>query len=207
MPVAAASRTINALSLLFLLSGAAGLVYQVTWQRLLFAAFGSDLASVTIIVSAFMAGLGLGALAGGAAADRWPTRALLLFAGCEALIGAYGLVSPWVLLWGGQAFVAAPMTMVGIVNFMLVLTPALLMGATLPILVSHLARLWRNVGSATGQLYAVNTMGAALGAVLPAFVLLHHLSLDQVVQLAALTNLLVAVAAVWWLRPTQGARA
>lgn len=192
MPVAAASATFAALSGLFLLSGAAGLVYQVTWQRLLFAAFGSDLASVTIIVSAFMAGLGLGALVGGVAADRWPARALALFAACEAGIGVYGLFSPALLLWGGQAFVAAPVPVVAAVNFALVLLPALLMGATLPILVSHLSRQWRNVGQATGHLYAANTLGAAAGAFLPAFVLLAHLPLDVVIWLAAGTNLLVA---------------
>ncbi len=200
MPVAPARSPIGALSLLFLLSGAAGLVYQVTWQRLLFAAFGSDLASVTLIVSAFMAGLGLGALAGGAAADRWPARALHLFAGCEALIGLYGLASPAILLWGGHAFVAAPMPVVGLVNFGLVLLPALLMGATLPVLVSHVARRWRNVGRATGQLYAVNTFGAALGALLPAFVLLAWMPMDTVIRLAAAVNLLVAVAAWGLLR-------
>lgn len=195
MPDAPARSPFGTLSLLFLLSGAAGLIYQVTWQRLLFAAFGSDLASVTIIVSAFMAGLGLGALAGGAAADRWPARALDLFAGCEALIGLYGLASPALLLWGGRAFVAAPMPVVGLVNFALVLLPALLMGATLPVLVSHVARRWRNVGRATGQLYAVNTFGAAIGALLPAFVLLAWMPMDRVIALAAATNLLVAVLA------------
>ncbi len=206
MPVAAARTAVGALSLLFLLSGAAGLVYQVTWQRLLFAAFGSDLASVTLIVSAFMAGLGLGALAGGAAADRWPARTLALFAGCEAAIGLYGLASPEILLWGGRAFVAAPMPVVGLVNFALVLLPALLMGATLPILVSHVARLWRNVGRATGQLYAVNTFGAALGALLPAFVLLDHLALDTVIRGAAAANLAVAAGVAWLLRDPGAAR-
>lgn len=203
MPDAPARSPFGTLSLLFLLSGAAGLVYQVTWQRLLFAAFGSDLASVTIIVSAFMAGLGLGALAGGAAADRWPQRALDLFAGCEALIGLYGLASPALLLWGGRAFVAAPMPVVGLVNFLLVLLPALLMGATLPVLVSHVARRWRNVGGATGQLYAVNTFGAALGALLPAFVLLAWMPMDRVIALAAATNLGVAVLARALLREAR----
>lgn len=185
-----------ALSGLFLLSGAAGLVYQVCWQRLLFAAFGSDLASVTIVVSAFMAGLGLGALAGGAAADRWPAAAITLFAGCELAIGLYGFASPWLLIQGGAAFVTASLPVVAAVNFMLVLVPALLMGATLPILVSHLARRWRNVGRATGQLYAVNTLGAAAGATLPPFVLFALLPLDTVVYLAAALNCTVAVAAL-----------
>ena len=189
----AQGRRIGALSALFLASGAAGLVYQVCWQRLLFAAFGSDLVSVTVIVSAFMAGLGLGALAGGWAADRWPARALALFCACEAGIGAFGLASPWLLPAAGEAFVGASLAVVVAVNFLLVLAPALLMGATLPILVAHLARLWRHVGEATGTLYAVNTIGAALGALLPTFWLLHHLGLTTMIQLATTTNLTMAL--------------
>lgn len=50
--------TLNYLGLAFLSSGAAGLIYQVAWQRILFVSFGVDLISVTIIVSAFMFGLG-----------------------------------------------------------------------------------------------------------------------------------------------------
>ena len=53
------------LVLLFFVSGIAALIYQVCWQRLLFEAFGVDMESVTIIVSTFMLGLGLGALVGG----------------------------------------------------------------------------------------------------------------------------------------------
>ena len=68
---------------LFFVSGAAALIYQVCWQRLLFTALGVDMESVTLIVSVFMLGLGLGALLGGQLADRFPGRALGLFAAAE----------------------------------------------------------------------------------------------------------------------------
>ena len=64
---------------LFVVSGAAALIYQVCWQRMLFEGFGVDIESVTIIVSAFMLGLGLGSLAGGELADRFPHRLIALF--------------------------------------------------------------------------------------------------------------------------------
>lgn len=196
MPRTEAVGRFGLLSSLFLASGIAGLIYQVCWQRLLFAAFGSDLPSITIIVSAFMAGLGLGALAGGWASDRWPAATLRSFVLCELGIGLFGMISPDVLRGAGAVFVAAPLPLVALVNFALVLVPALLMGATLPVLVSHVSRVWLNVGRATGQLYAVNTFGAALGALLPAFVLFEHLSLDAVIRLAAAINLSVAAAAL-----------
>ena len=58
----------------FLCSGFAALLYQMIWQRLLTLFGGADVYSVTLIVSAFMAGLGLGSLAGGHLADRLTLR-------------------------------------------------------------------------------------------------------------------------------------
>lgn len=198
---------IAALSVLFLLSGACALVYQVAWQRILFASFGADLESITIIVSAFMLGLGAGALAGGALADRWPKHALALFALAEGGIGLFALGSPALFRWVGEATVTASLPVIAAVNFALVLVPTLLMGASLPILVADLARRWRNIGRATGQLYAVNTLGAALGALLAGFVLFYWLTLDNAIRLAALGNFIVAVAAFALVKAAQGANA
>jgi len=198
---------IAALSALFLLSGACALVYQIAWQRILFAAFGADLESITIIVSAFMLGLGAGALAGGALADRWPEQALALFALAEGGIGLFALGSPALFRWVGETTVTASLPVIAAVNFALVLVPTLLMGASLPILVADLARRWRNIGRATGQLYAVNTLGAALGALLAGFVLFYWLTLDEAIRLAALGNFIVAVSAFALVKAAQGANA
>lgn len=183
------------LTALFFASGSAGLLYQVAWQRLLFAAFGVDLESVTIVVSAFMLGLGCGALAGGWLADRWPGRTLALFAGAEAGIGLFGLVSPWVIHAAGDQFVGASLPVVAAANFLVVLVPASLMGATLPILIAHVARGWSSVGRATGHLYAANTLGAGVGVFALAFVLFAYLPLNGAIYLAASINLGVALLA------------
>ena len=53
------------LQLFFFLSGIPALIYQLIWQRALFAIFGSNIESVTLVVSSFMLGLGVGSLAGG----------------------------------------------------------------------------------------------------------------------------------------------
>ena len=53
------------LCVLFFFSGFPALIYQLTWQRALFRTFGVNIESVTIVVTAFMLGLGLGSLAGG----------------------------------------------------------------------------------------------------------------------------------------------
>ncbi|HEY7512848.1 MAG TPA: spermidine synthase, partial [Vicinamibacteria bacterium] len=62
------------LHVLFFFSGAAALVYQVVWERLLGLWSGSDVLSAALIVSAFLTGLGLGSLGGGSLADRLGER-------------------------------------------------------------------------------------------------------------------------------------
>lgn len=195
-----ANTPVGLLSFLFFLSGVSSLVYQVSWQRILFSVFGADIQSTTIVVSAFMLGLGVGAIGGGIASDKFPTRPLLLFALCEVGIGSYGLISYMLIKEAGSFFAVSRVEMVAVINFSLVLIPATLMGGTLPILVRHVARLWGNVGKATGQMYSSNTLGAALGAVLCGFVLLNYLSLSQVLVIAALINLSVAFVALLFLR-------
>lgn len=185
---------------MFLFSGMAALVYQVSWQRLLFTAFGADLESVTIVVAAFMLGLGAGSLSGGAWADRSPDRTLTMFAVCETGIGVYGMASPELIRGVGELFVKSSLPVVALINFLLVLMPALLMGATLPILVAHTARLWKNVGGATGYMYAANTFGAAMGALCATFLLFRFFTLDVAIRCAAATNLLIAGMALLRLR-------
>ena len=86
-------------AVLFLFSGFSALVYQVIWQRILGIFSGVHIYSVTLIVTAFMAGLGLGSLLGGWISDRSSRKtSLALFALCELGIGLFELASPWVLL-------------------------------------------------------------------------------------------------------------
>ncbi|HXY75730.1 MAG TPA: fused MFS/spermidine synthase [Steroidobacteraceae bacterium] len=181
---------------LFLTSGIAALIYQVCWQRLLFQAFGVDIESVTIIVSTFMLGLGVGALIGGELAARHPQHALSLFAGFELAIGAFGFLSPALIHAVGVAAVRSSLGTIGLVNFLLLLVPTTLMGATLPILVTHVVRHYRNIGVSIGLLYFANTLGAALGAALSGMLLLHYFGLAATIYLAAALN--VAVSGLVW---------
>ena len=140
---------------------------------------------MTIIVSVFMLGLGLGALIGGDLADRRPALALHLFALCELGVGAFGLFSPTLIRTTGDLFVGAPQWQVAVVNFLLLLPPTCLMGATLPILVAYVTRLWGNVGKSIGLLYQVNTVGAAFGVALVGFAWFLIFELDTAIRMAA----------------------
>lgn len=152
------------LAVIFFLSGAAALIYQIAWQRALFVIYGLDAVSSTIVVTAFMLGLGLGSLAGGVLSRTYPAATVPLFAGSELGIGLFGffsldlfnVVAGWTV---GIGYLAT-----GIVAFLLVVIPTTLMGATLPLLVAHLSTLSGNVGRSVGTLYFANTLGAAAGA-------------------------------------------
>src|SRR2546430_3952461 len=84
---------IRLLCVLFFFSGFPALIYQLTWQRSLFRVFGVNTESVTIVVTAFMLGLGLGSLAGGCISKRRNVKALLLLGLIEFLTAAFGLIS------------------------------------------------------------------------------------------------------------------
>lgn len=181
---------------IFLASGFSALIYQVVWQRALFAVFGINAESVTVVVTVFMVGLGLGALGGGALSSRRAVAPLLVFAAAEAGVGVFGLASLEVIRRAGHATLTWSGPAIAAVIFLILLVPTLLMGATLPLLVGHLVRRWANVGRSVAALYAANTLGSAVAAVAVAFVLQGALGQQGSVTLAALVNLAVSAAAL-----------
>ncbi|KFA33275.1 membrane protein [Xanthomonas vasicola pv. vasculorum NCPPB 1381] len=187
------------MGVLFFLSGAAALIYQVSWQRVLFSGLGADTLSVAVIVSVFMLGLGLGALIGGWAADR-ATSPLRWFLAVELGIACYGVCSvaviDLVMMHAGGLGLGHGVVVFGALFALIV--PTTLMGMTLPILVILLDRVVRNVGEATGLLYLANTMGAASGAIVTGLYLFHIMDLRQVTWLAAAINATVALCG-WFL--------
>jgi predicted membrane-bound spermidine synthase len=185
---------------LFFLSGIAALVYQVCWQRMLFVAFGVDIDSVTIIVSTFMFGLGVGALIGGELADRFPNHLLTIFSVIELTIGLFGFLSHALIPAVGAITIRGSLTTIAVANFFLLLVPTTMMGATLPVLVAHVVRSYKSIGVSIGLLYFVNTLGAAVGAAATGLIGLYFLGLADTIYAAATLNLLVSAAVWFWLR-------
>jgi predicted membrane-bound spermidine synthase len=180
----------------FLISGFAAILYQLVWQRALFRLLGSSMESVTLIVTAFMLGLGLGSLAGGAVSTSRRIPLPLMFGAVELGIGAFGFVSLPLFTWIASETPAAAGLSIGVIAFLAVLVPTLLMGGTLPILVSSLVDDSGNVGRSVGLLYFVNTLGSALGSFAAAVWVLGALGQRGTVQLAAAINLAVAAAVI-----------
>ena len=195
------------LYLLFTASGFAALVYQVVWQRSLYAIYGINVESVTMIVSAFMLGLGLGSLGGGAISKDPKRPTLLLFATVELVIGVFGYFSLDFFAAVGKVTLGMNTLGTGLVTFALVLVPTLMMGATLPLLVSYLVRSSKNVGKSVGTLYFVNTLGSAFASAASVTLLLPHEGQRGSVHIAAICNLAISAVVYVMHRLTKSAAA
>ena len=199
---------------LFLFSGASGLIYQVVWFRLLATVFGATVPAATTVLAAFMSGLALGSYLLGGSGDR-TGRPLRLYAGYELGIAVTALAAlvamermrPVATLLSsalgdsGAGLAAARFA----VAFLVLLIPTTLMGATLPVLSRALVRDREAAGVNLSALYAANTWGAALGALVAGFLLIRLLGLRGTVYVAAVINAAVAVAA--WLLARRSAAA
>lgn len=185
-------KTLRILEWVFFASGFAALLYQMIWQRTLFVIYGINIESVTMIVTVFMVGLGVGSLVGGAI-SRNPRRPVaLLFAIAEAGIGAYGLLSPRIFASVGEATVLSSPWAIAGTTFAMLLVPTTLMGATLPLLFAHFTRINKSIGDSIGALYHMNTLGAAAGALLGGIVLLAILGQVGTLRAAATINIAAA---------------
>jgi spermidine synthase len=193
--------------LLFLLSGASSLIYQVTWTRLLSLALGSDVHAATITLSVFMAGLALGSWLAGGSADRMLRWLLVTYGLLELAIGCAGLALPSVLggfhdsykLLYGAYGQDAPWLINGfrtIVAAATMLVPTIAMGATLPLLVRYFSHRSRLAGRTAGALYATNTLGALLGTLSAGFVLMPMLGLSRTMMVAAAISLVTGAVAI-----------
>ncbi len=168
------------------LSGFAGLVYEVCWIRAVAITFGSAALAVSTIVAVFFFGLAAGSQVFGGVAKRLE-RPLRAYAALEVVIAILALLSlpAFALieqLYGVMYRALAEQSVLlpiarGLLMSVVVLAPAFLMGASLPLysrwFVSHDQQVSRGVGT----LYALNTLGAAAGAALTGFLLLPSLGL------------------------------
>ena len=182
--------------LLFFLSGIPAIFYQIVWQRSLFALFGINIESVTIVVSAFMLGLGIGSLVGGAVSrSRWFSP-LALFGAAELGTAVFALLSLGIFHFVAEYTRSKPLLLVGVISFLLVVFPTILMGCTLPLLIEHLTRISKNVGSTVGALYFVNTLGSGAACAILVRLFMNRFGQAGTVRWGAAINALVGISAL-----------
>lgn len=189
---------------LFFASGVSALIYEIVWTRQLRLVFGDTVFAVTTVLAAFMAGLALGSALFGRIIDARRRAALTVYAILEIGIGVYALILPFLLqgltplcIWIVAHYRPTSYTM-GLIRFgicFLVLLPATtLMGGTLPVLTKHFVRRRAGVGTNVGALYAINTLGAVVGCLLPSFILIAAIGVRATTYLAVAVNVLAGLA-------------
>lgn len=179
------------LSLLFFGSGFSAIIYQVVWQRAMFASMGSHIQGITAVVSVFMLGLGLGSLLGGFLSKRFEAYIPHLFFAIEVGIGLFGIFSLAIIEHVTTAL--SPQDNWGIIQtaFLLLLAPTLMMGATLPLLVSYVNKTYKNVGVSVSNLYFINTLGASAACFATVLVLFSLGGKSFAVVFAAIANFVI----------------
>ncbi len=182
---------------LFFLSGAAALVYQTAWHRLLGLFAGADTIAAALVVGAFLLGLGIGSLLAGLLADRLSRRAALLaFALCEVGIAAFAVASPWLyydVIYRELLPLSSSRGVIFAVVFAGLLWPTFLMGCSLPFLSKAVVSEIAGSARLIGWLYGLNTLGAGVGAFVGGWYLIGTFGFDKAVYVGAALNLVVAL--------------
>ncbi len=201
----AVDRDRRAIMAIFLLSGAAGLVYEVVWARQLVLVFGNTTQAISAILTGYFSGIAIGSVIGGRLADR-VRRSLRLYGLLELVLVVLVLTTP-VLFRGlhelyrsGYASLAGTPTVLQLIRYglaLLALAPAtVLMGATLPTLSRHLARDQRDLGRSFGSLYAANTVGAVIGTLVAGLLLIEIIGLTFTLVVGAAGSATAGLAAL-----------
>lgn len=189
--------------LLFFVSGISGLVYEVVWIRLAILIFGSTTNSVVAVISSFLTGLALGSVIGGYIADKLKSSSLIkAYSQIEIGVGLYGLVSffAFQLVTGiyknfsdGSYVTSELLAIKFFLITIIILIPTLLMGTTLPILVKAITPRIKSLSRTLSYLYAINTLGAAVGVILAGFLLIEIYGLKLTLAIAASLNCVVGL--------------
>ncbi len=194
------------MSLLFLLaytcSGLAGLVYEVSWTRLLTLYIGHTTAAASAVVAAFLGGLAIGAAGGGVVASTMkPLQALKAYVTLELVVVLFALLLPWelraltpLLRWAYAD--GAPGALFPIVrlaaSLALVFLPAAALGATFPMAVRWFAHRSANPARVSSALYAMNTVGATAGSLLAGFSLIPSIGISGTTKVGMLASCVAA---------------
>jgi spermidine synthase len=197
----------------FFLSGATALLFEMLWSRQFVTVFGNSSYAISIVLCAYMAGLGLGGLFGGWLADRITQRAIV-YGAAVAIVTIWAVAIPMLLDWlrvivptlvllSPDSLLVSTLARFGL-SFAILLVPCSLMGTTLPILVRAVTESDRLIGSRIGVLYCLNTLGAALGCLAAGFWMLETFGLRQTNLAAVGINIVIVIGTIALSKPLAG---
>ncbi len=178
--------------LVIALSGATALSAQVVWTRLLSLSLGATVYTFSLILAAFLVGLGLGSALGAALSrrPRLPARVALGWCQillCVALVWAAYVLTTVIPFWPiGDEIARVPWRMFQhdlLRALMVVLPGALLWGASFPLALASMAAPGEDAGRLAGRVYAANTAGALVGALGTGLLLVPSFGSQRVQQM------------------------
>ncbi len=190
---------------IFVLSGAAGLIYEVVWARQLVLVFGNTTQAVSAILTGFFGGMAIGSALGGRLADR-VRRPVRLYGILELVLVVVVILTPLTFRLIHEVYRGAfnsleanpgALALVRFALALLALGPAtVLMGATLPTLTRYLSSNAEHLSEAFGRLYAANTVGAIVGTIMAGFILIELLGLTGTLLVGAACSATAGVVAL-----------
>ncbi|MFQ5704797.1 MAG: hypothetical protein ACE5HT_12345 [Gemmatimonadales bacterium] len=193
-------------ALLFLLSGALGLGYQLVWIRKATLVVGSSQIAYATTVAAFFLGMALGSAVVGRYLRSRRRSPLFVYGLFEAAIGVYALAFPWLfgsmeaiynaIYPGVQDWVPALFAVRFLLLLLLFLLPTFFMGGTLPLLLDGLVKRDAAIGSSTSLLYGINIVGAVGGVLATSYFAIPALGMNGTSQIAGIGNLAIAAVAL-----------
>ena len=185
------------LYVLFFVSGLSALVYEVVWLRLFAGFFGVTLHATSAVLAAYLGGLALGSAIAGRRIER-RADSLKIYGWIEIGVGLSAALVP-VLLSGARSLYGALSSGGGesspgllgarfVIAMVVLAVPTMLLGASLPVITRGLARTPSRAGPTSGQLYAVNTLGAVVGVLVAGLLLVPRLGVMTTNLVAALLS-------------------
>ncbi len=187
-------------SLLFVVSGIAGLIYQVVWFKYISLFLGNTTYAQMTVLAAFLGGLAFGNYLFGKRADAF-TNSVKVYSILELLIGVYCLFYPTINFLVGNLFlstaselnlISRPFLFTGsrfLMAALLLFIPTTAMGGTLPVLSSFFVERLQDARREIASLYFLNSFGAVVGVVFAGFVLIKEFGLDITIYSTAVLNI------------------
>ena len=190
-------------SFFFLVSGFCGLLYQIIWLRLAFAAFGIITPVLSVVISVFMLGLAFGSWVAGryveTVAKRTGWSAIAIYALMEFLIGVGGLSVPKIFEIGQSLLLPAGnfdsffyLMLSAVILGTSILPWCIFMGATIPLMMAFIKEFDQANTKGFSYLYLTNVIGAMCGTIATAGFLIEWFGLHNTLAIAACCNFSLA---------------
>lgn len=201
----------------FFLSGVSALIYEIVWLRVLGLVFGNTAYAASTVLSAYMAGLGLGAYYFGRKIDG-EDNPVRLYGFLEGGVAVYAFVTPFIwklieqLNIGFHSLIHPTFIQASffrfVISFVALFLPTFLMGGTFPVLCKYWMSVRQKGPRSIGFLYALNTFGAGIGVFLSGFFLIYKLGVWQSAILAGIINILIFAGCIFYFKqePSKAAK-